>query len=372
MIVATLQHVVPPTTPTSTTTDRTGQHQPTGDPIIDIRGLVKRYGKLTAVDGIDLAVYPCEIFGILGPNGAGKTTTLEMIEGLRAPDAGTIRVAGFDPVRQAAQVHKIIGVQLQSTALFDYLSAAELVALFADLYGVDSSAGRVNELLEMVGLVEKAGSRVNQLSGGQRQRLAVAIALVNSPKIAFLDEPTTGLDPNARRGLWRTIREVRDAGTTVVLTTHYMEEAEVLCDRVAIMDHGRVIECDTPTGLVRRLGAATTIRATIASGSLSNDELIELACVVDVGQESIDGLPTLFMRSNDAQASLIDLLDLAQRRGVTLAGLNTAQADLEDVFLARTGRRFDLSDEDPPEAEPPPEPGRSRFGRRRRTPTATP
>jgi ABC-2 type transport system ATP-binding protein len=159
----------------------------------------------------------------------------------------------------------------------------------------------------------------------------------------------------------------------VVLTTHYMEEAEVLCDRVAIMDHGQVIECDTPSGLVRRLGAATTIRATIASGSLANDELIELACVVDVGQESIDGLPTLFLRSNDAQASLIDLLDLAQRRGVTLAGLNTAQADLEDVFLARTGRRFDLSDsdEDPSEAATPSEPKRRRFGRRR-TRAATP
>ena len=356
--MATLQSMPITTVADNGASDRP---QPSGDPIIDIHGLVKRYGSLTAVDGIDLAVYPQEIFGILGPNGAGKTTTLEMIEGLRAPDAGTIRVAGLDPVRQTAQLHKLIGVQLQTTALFDYLSAAELIALFANLYGADSGTGRVKELLALVGLEEKASSQVNQLSGGQRQRLALALALVNAPAIAFLDEPTTGLDPSARRGIWRTIRGIREAGTTVVLTTHYMEEAEVLCDRVAIMDQGRVIECDTPSSLVRRLGAATTIRASLASGSLATAELNELAAVVDAAQETLDGLPTLLLRSNDAQSTLIDLLDLAQRRGVKLSGLNTAQADLEDVFLARTGRRFDPSDAPP---EPEPAPKRRRFGRR--------
>jgi ABC-2 type transport system ATP-binding protein len=358
MLVATLQ-----STPTTTLTS---DHAPEpgivpGEPIIDIQGLVKRYGSLTAVDNVDLAVYPREIFGILGPNGAGKTTTLEMIEGLRAPDAGTIRVAGLDPVRQAVEVHRLIGVQLQTTALFDFLSSAELIALFANLYGADGSTARVNELLALVGLEEKAAALVNQLSGGQRQRLALAIALVNAPLVAFLDEPTTGLDPSARRGVWRTIRGIREAGTTVVLTTHYMEEAEVLCDRVAIMDQGRVIECDTPSSLVRQLGAATTIRAQLAGGSLAAAELDELAGVVEASQETLDGLPTLFLRSNDAQATLIDLLDLAQRRGVTLSGLNTAQADLEDVFLARTGRRFDRDDGSPPEPEPAPK--RRRFGR---------
>ena len=362
-IVATLQ----PMPATTAAAPPSSRPQRAAEPIIDLRGLVKRYGSLVAVDGIDLAVYPQEIFGILGPNGAGKTTTLEMIEGLRAPDGGTIRVAGLDPTRQATQLHRLIGIQLQTTALFDYLSAAELVALFADLYGADSSPGRVTELLALVGLDEKAGARVNELSGGQRQRLALAIALVNSPRIAFLDEPTTGLDPAARRGIWRTIRGIREAGTTVVLTTHYMEEAEVLCDRVAIMDQGRVIECDTPSGLVRRLGAATTIRAAIARGSLATAELVELTAAVDAAQEMLDGLPTIFLRSNDAQATLIDLLDLAQRRGVTLSGLNTAQANLEDVFLARTGRRFDPGDESPADSSPTPAPAtkRRRFGRRR-------
>ncbi len=360
MIVATLQHV-PPTTPRTGLPDTPAP--PAAEPIIDIRGLVKRYGSLTAVAGIDLCVYPQEIFGILGPNGAGKTTTLEMIEGLRPPDAGTIRVAGLDPVRQAPQLHKLIGVQLQTTALFDYLSAAELTALFADLYGAASGQSRVEELLALVGLEDKAGARVNQLSGGQRQRLALAIALVNSPTIAFLDEPTTGLDPSARRGVWRTIRGIRDAGTTVVLTTHYMEEAEVLCDRVAIMDEGRVVAHGTPSGLVRQLGAATTIRAAIAGGSVATTELNGLTAVVDAEQELLDGLPTLFLHSNDAQATLIELLDLAQRRGLTLSGLNTAQADLEDVFLALTGRRFDPTDEAAPDS--PPEPKRRRFGRRR-------
>ena len=333
---------------------------PSSEPIIDIQGLVKRYGDLIAVNGIDLAVYPREIFGILGPNGAGKTTTLEMIEGLRPPDAGQIRVAGLDPVTRATAVHRIIGVQLQATALFDYLTAAELTSLFADLYGVARSSARARELLALVGLTEKAGARVSELSGGQRQRLALAIALVNNPTIAFLDEPTTGLDPGARRGVWQTIRGIRDAGTTVVLTTHYMEEAEVLCDRVAIMDQGRVIECDTPSGLIRQLGATTTVRATLSRGYLTPAALQQLAAVAEADLESIDGLPTILIRSHDAQATLIDLLRLAQQEGVTLTGLHTAQADLEDVFLAHTGRRF-AADEAPP---PEPSPSRRRFGRR--------
>src|ERR671921_2418620 len=252
----------------------------TNDPIISARDVVKRYGETVAVAGLDLTIWPGEIFGILGPNGAGKTTTLEMLEGLRAPDGGEIRVAGFDPVTEPERVHGVIGVQLQSTALFDYLNCAEIIALFAALYGADASPPRVERLLEQVGLEEKRRSRINTLSGGQQQRLAIALALVNRPRIAFLDEPTTGLDPAARRTLWQTIRDIRDKETTIVLTTHYMEEPEQLCDRIAIMDRGRVVACDTPRALIEQLGADATVRATVQRGSFTHDDLQHLEGVV--------------------------------------------------------------------------------------------
>jgi len=316
-----------------------------GEPIIEAVGLVKRYDGVTAVAGVDLTVAPSEIFGILGPNGAGKTTTLEMIEGLRPPDRGTIRVCGLDAVAQNDAVRRLIGVQLQTTALFDYLSAAELIELFAGLCGVDASRGRVDELLGLVGSEEKRGARAGQLSGGQRQRLSIALALVNRPRIAFLDEPTTGLDPRARRSLWETIQGIRATGTTVVLSTHSMEEAETLCDRVAIMDRGRVVICDSPAALVRRLEMDATVRATVSQGSLTPDELAALPAVVatDPTPGAADG--AIALRTADAQATLIGLLALAERQGVTLAGLSSTQANLEDVFLTLTGRRYDVSEE---------------------------
>ncbi|MCA9879719.1 MAG: ABC transporter ATP-binding protein, partial [Thermomicrobiales bacterium] len=206
-----------------------------------MRDVVKRYGDTTAVAGVDLTVWPGEIFGILGPNGAGKTTTLEMLEGLRAPTSGELRVAGFDPVTQAEQVHRVIGVQLQSTALFDYLSAGEIIGLFASLYGADASHQRVQQLLALVGLQEKAGSRIDALSGGQKQRVALALALVNSPRITFLDEPTTGLDPITRESVWRYVEELNKDGVTFFLTTQYLEEADRLADDIVVVDHGRVI-----------------------------------------------------------------------------------------------------------------------------------
>jgi ABC-2 type transport system ATP-binding protein len=331
----------------------------TSDAIIAARDVVKRYGDTVAVAGLDLTVWPGEIFGILGPNGAGKTTTLEMLEGLRAPDQGTIQVAGLDPVKQPSQVHQIIGVQLQTTALFDYLTCAELVALFAALYRADASPARVDSLLTLVGLEEKRGSRVDALSGGQKQRLAVALALVNEPCLIFLDEPTTGLDPAARRGLWQTIRDIRDAGTTVLLTTHYMEEAETLCDRIAIMERGQIVACDSPDALIRELGAEATVRAVAEGVGLSVEDLRQLTGVVAADLADRDGRFNLELRTFDAQATLIGLLDLAQRHGVTLSGLGTAQATLEDVFLARTGHRYE------PGAEPTPEePARGRRRRR--------
>src|SRR5215218_10566913 len=250
------------------------------DPIISARDVVKRYDETIAVAGLDLMIWPGEIFGILGPNGAGKTTTLEMLEGLRAPDSGEMRVAGFDPVVEPERVHQVIGVQLQSTTLFDYLNCAEIIALFAALYGADASPPRVERLLALVGLEEKRRARINTLSGGQQQRLAIALALVNTPRIAFLDEPTTGLDPVARRTLWQTVRDIRAEETTVVLTTHYMEEAEQLCDRIAIMDRSRVVACDTPRALIQQLGADATVRATVQHGSISGEELRGLEAVV--------------------------------------------------------------------------------------------
>jgi ABC-2 type transport system ATP-binding protein len=252
-----------------------------------------------------------------------------------------MRVAGFDPVAEPDNVHRVIGVQLQSTALFDYLSCAEITALFAALYGADDSPARVERLLALVGLEEKRRARINTLSGGQQQRLAIALALVNTPRIAFLDEPTTGLDPAARRTLWQTIRDIRADETTVVLTTHYMEEAEQLCDRIAIMDRGRVVACDTPRALIEQLGADATVRATVQHGIITRDDLQRLQGVVSAELGDRDSQTFLDLRTIDAQATLIALLHLAQRQDVTLSGLSTSHASLEDVFLARTGHRYE-------------------------------
>jgi ABC-2 type transport system ATP-binding protein len=218
--------------------------------ILKVKNLKKAYGGKAAVDGISFEVKPGEIFGILGPNGAGKTTTLEMIETLREIDSGTIIVNGLNVAEQPNEVKKIIGVQPQTAAFQDKQKLSEIIEMFAAAYGE-----RVNprQFLEEVQLGEKAGSYPEQLSGGQRQRLSIAAALVHSPKVFFLDEPTTGLDPQARRNLWDLIRTVRDKGVTIIMTTHYLDEAELLCDRVAIMDNGKIIALDTPHNLIRQL-----------------------------------------------------------------------------------------------------------------------
>jgi ABC-2 type transport system ATP-binding protein len=303
------------------------------DSIIIVRGLVKRYGTTIAVDGVDLTVQRNEIFGILGPNGAGKTTTLEMIEGLRDADAGSIILAGIDATRDKVALKKTIGVQLQSTALFDYLTIAELIELFAALYDADTSGSRVDELIEMVSLQEKRSARVDQLSGGQKQRLSIALAMVNDPEVLFLDEPTTGLDPQARRNLWEVVRSLRDAGTTIVLTSHYMEEAEELCDRVAVMDHGKIIACDTPLALVQQLGQSATVRASF-TGRLAPGQLSALPGVLDA-HISLDQLT---LQTNDVPATLGSLFELARELGLELDNLTSTSATLEDVFLTYTGR----------------------------------
>ena len=302
-------------------------------PIIDVRGLLKRYGSLAAVDGVDLQVRQNEIFGILGPNGAGKTTTLEMIEGLRQPDAGSIMVAGIDVVADPVALKRVIGVQLQTTALFDHLSARELIRLFAALSGGDTSSRRVDELIALVSLEEKAGSYVDQLSGGQRQRLSIALALVNVPTVVFLDEPTTGLDPQARRNLWDLISDLRNSGKTVVLTTHYMEEADILCDRVAVMDHGQMIACDTPLNLIQSLDVVATIQARL-NPPVDPETIGSLIGALEIENQG----DQLFVKTRDVQTTLGALLLRAEELGLRLENLTTAQATLEDVFLTLTGR----------------------------------
>lgn len=218
--------------------------------IISVRGLRKTYDGVAVVDGVDLEISEGEVFGIVGPNGAGKTTTLEMIEALRPIDEGSVTVCGLDVTTRADEVKGIIGIQLQSTAFFDKLTLREQLQMFARLYGVSVDA---DALLAEVQLSEKAKSFVEHLSGGQKQRFTIAAAMVNRPKVLFLDEPTTGLDPQARRNLWELIQSIQKQGITVVLTTHYMDEAELLCDRLAIMDAGKILVVDTPKHLIGEL-----------------------------------------------------------------------------------------------------------------------
>jgi ABC-2 type transport system ATP-binding protein len=218
--------------------------------IISVSGLKKSYASLVAVDDISFEVTRGEIFGMLGPNGAGKTTTIEILEGMRSTDSGNALVGGFDVQRDPKKVKSIIGVQLQASAFFDHLSVSETIRLYGELYGerVD-----VDAILEEVELTDRRKAYFNHLSGGQKQRLSIAVALVNKPQVLFLDEPTTALDPQARRHMWDLIQRIRSTGTTIMLTTHYMEEAEEICDRVAIMDQGKIVQMDTPDVLIERL-----------------------------------------------------------------------------------------------------------------------
>src|SRR6201985_1945812 len=221
-------------------------------PIITVKNLEKKYGDFTAVNGISFEVFEGEIFGLLGPNGAGKTTTLEIIETLRDKTSGEIMVDGYSIEKDADNIKKRIGVQLQAAGYYPNLNLSELIVLFSGLYGIDKTP---TEMLEKVALTDKAKAKYKELSGGQKQRFSIATTLINDPRIIFLDEPTTGLDPQARRNLWDLIREIRDSGTTVVITTHYMDEAEILCDRVAFVDGGKIIDIDTPDNFIDKLVA---------------------------------------------------------------------------------------------------------------------
>lgn len=298
--------------------------------IIEVLHLCKSYGTLKAVDDVSFSVDRGETFGILGPNGAGKTTLLEMVEGLRSVDAGEARVAGLDVKGSADKVKEIIGIQLQTAEFFDYLNLSELLALFGSFYAKSLDP---EELLRQVDLSEKSKSFAKTLSGGQKQRFSIASALVNDPEIVFLDEPTTGLDPQARHHLWDFVRSIKEKGKTVVLTTHYMEEAEVLCDRVAIMDQGKIIALDTPMALIRDLGATSTIQFGTTAG-LNQNELSALAAVEKTDKEN----HTYALHTCDVQQTLHALLELAENSKANLLDLRATQATLEDVFLHLTGR----------------------------------
>jgi ABC-2 type transport system ATP-binding protein len=301
---------------------------PSGEVVLSVEGLTKRYGRLVAVDDISLEVYRGETFGMLGPNGAGKTTTLEMIEGLRTPDAGRITLLGRDAVRQRRAVQESIGVQLQSQALWPELTLRTFRALFRRRVPV-------NDLLERFALGDKRGTLVRNLSGGQKQRLSVATAMVNDPEVVFLDEPTTGLDPQARHGFWDLIHDMQREGKTVIVTTHYMEEAEALCGRVAIMETGRVMALDSPRTLVKQLAFDNTVECSFAA-AVDRERLRALPAVRDV--KSQNGSHLLF--TDDVAATVAGLLGFTDSGGRAVESLQVRTATLEDVFISLTGRRL--------------------------------
>jgi len=303
---------------------------------VHARGVVKRYGALTAVDGIDLEVRRGTCVGVLGPNGAGKTTTIEMLEGLKRPDAGEISVLGLQWGRDTREIQERIGVQLQETEFQDKLTVFELLRLFRSFY----RKGRdPDDVLETIGLTEKRRTHVKNLSGGQRQRLSVGCALLNEPEILFLDEPTTGLDPQARRRLWEVVESFKSEGGTVLLTTHYMEEAERLADDLVIMDHGRVIARGSPSSIIASLEAESVVQFSLGDGetrALSEEELGRLDGVLAVRYEGAN----VVLSVQHTQVVVAALFGLIESRGLPLEDLRTHRPTLEDVFVSLTGRRL--------------------------------
>ncbi len=300
-----------------------------------VRGLRKSYRDVIAVDGIDLDVRTGECFALLGPNGAGKTTTIEICEGLIAPDAGSVELLGLDWKHHERELRQRLGVQLQETQLADKLTVEETVQLFRSFYERGPTPASV---IEMVQLEDKRNGRVNQLSGGQKQRLAMACALVGDPDLLFLDEPTTGLDPQARRQVWQLIEHFKTAGRTIILTTHYMDEAERLSDRVAIMDHGKIIALGTPRELVGSIGVDHVVEFA-TDGARAPLEGPELERIEGVRRARADngGFQLQVTELHRAVPALLDELD---GRGIELTELRTHSATLEDVFVALTGRQL--------------------------------
>ncbi|MFJ4092818.1 ABC transporter ATP-binding protein [Kitasatospora sp. NPDC089913] len=299
---------------------------------ISADGIRQRYGDVQAVDGVSLTVETGEFYGILGPNGAGKTTTLEILEGIRKPDEGRIELLGLTPWPRNPQLLRRIGVQFQASAFFNRLTARETIRTFGSFYGVGPK--RADAMLERVGLTESAGVMTDKMSGGQAQRLSIACALVHGPELVFLDEPTTGLDPQARRNLWDLLRDINSEGRTVVLTTHYLDEAEVLCDRVSVMDHGRILRTGAPAALIREID--DTVRISVESGQLAVDTARELLTAAGAETTSLEDDGVSLSLSTRLPAPVLSVL---ADRGA-LRGLEVRGATLEDVFLQLTGREY--------------------------------
>jgi ABC-2 type transport system ATP-binding protein len=299
--------------------------------IIEVDGLVKRYGAKTAVDGVSFAVEQGEIFGILGPNGAGKTTTVECVVGLRTQDAGTIRVAGLDPVTDAVALKELVGVQLQESKLPEKLQVGEALELFSSFYRAPADW---RELVETLGITDKINTQFRRLSGGQQQRLSIALALLGNPRVAVLDELTTGLDPQARRDTWDLIERIRDRGVTVVLVTHFMEEAERLCDRLALIDGGRVVAIDTPAGLVSTVDSTQRIRfrPSVPLDHALLATLPEVESVAEVGRQLV------VTGSGNLLHAVTSVL---ARNQIVAADLRVEQTTLDDAFVALTGRKIE-------------------------------
>ncbi len=301
--------------------------------VLECEHLTKRYGELIAVNDVSFSVGEGEIFGLVGPNGAGKTTLIEMIEGLRVPDSGSIKALGLDPAGHGSELKEKIGVLLQTTSIQPDITVKEAMTLFAGFY--EHPHDNPGSLLKTLSLEEKANSRFKKLSGGQKQRVAIALALVNDPTILFLDELTTGLDPQARRNMWDLVDTIRNQGKTIFLTTHYMEEAEKLCDRVGIIDYGKIVALDTPRNLIVNLGAESKI----TFGTDIDPDASQLAALPAVSHvEKIDEGYILF--TGDEYATLQELVRLADRQKFRLKNLRTESPSLDDVFLTVTGREM--------------------------------
>jgi len=305
--------------------------------VLKVENLRKSFGTVKAVEDISFSVEAGEVFTIIGPNGAGKTTTLEMIEGLQKPDAGTISINGLNWSKDESEIKTLIGVQPQSGALFELLTAEENLDLFASFY---PRSKETSEVLEMINLTEHRDKRVKSLSGGQRQRLAIGLAMINDPRVIFLDEPTTGLDPQARRNIWDIIIKLKSLGTTIILTTHYMEEAEKLSDRVCIVDQGQIISLDTPAALISRLTQEREVRLTFHDGEEAA-RLTEKAIQSqpDIVRMERDGV-NLTLWSVQPEQSLYDLLGFTKEQGIRVEHVSIREMSLEDVFIAFTGKEW--------------------------------
>ena len=297
---------------------------------LQVEELVKRYGDVVAVDHLSFSVKRGEIFGLLGPNGAGKTTTLEIVEGLQQPDSGRVTVLGLNSATRSREIKDRTGVQLQASSYYEYLTLREILSLLGSFY-----ARRLPpmELLELVGLADKARRRIRQLSGGEQQRFALAASLVNDPELVILDEPTTGLDPVSRRDLWALVSQVRDRGATVIVTTHYMEEAEEHCDQLAIINHGRLLASGAPRDLINRIEASYAVRL-VTAGPLTGEQLEALGRRVEAAP--IVNENTCLLRLHNDPTGLQNLLDEVGRSGVVLEQLEITPVTLEDVFIELT------------------------------------